>query len=345
VAIQKSAASEIRTLIADLAAADPAVRDRAAVRLNVIGVRAVPHLLDAFAALPSPSVRATILHALEATGDRRGVDAATSVLHSPAADPKVATAAVRLLGSHLEAGDTERALDTLSALVLDSAYPQALRLEALSELGRVPARVLAPIRKWLAADPDETVRQAATSKSAPQRPPVDPIAGLERAAEGQDVDPATLTGWLGDVAAAISFSTLHRLVEVTRTREDLAPSAADRAEWRVARGAVHVALARRASRVAMYDLRESLERAAGALPDDFIAAAELVGDVSCLAPIVGALASAPIDIEMRDHRRQDALRAAGRAIVQREHLTKRHAAIKKLLKDWPDAAQSVLARP
>ena len=89
------------------------------------------------------------------------------------------------------------------------------------------------------------------------------------------------------------------------------------------RGAVHFALAIRGSRVAAYDLRETLAGATPALPADFIAAAGLVGDASCLDAIAAALAAPPSAVDDRDQRWRDDLVRAGRAIVQRERLTQR----------------------
>ncbi|MCX6537344.1 MAG: hypothetical protein NT151_00210 [Acidobacteria bacterium] len=344
-AIRKSAASEVRLFIEHLSDADPPTREAALARLSVAGVRAVPHLLDALDSTTSPVARAMVLKGLEATGDRRGIDAALGVLHSRATDPKVASAAVRLLGSHLDAAETDRALDALSAIVLDPAYQQALRLEAFAELERMPARLIAPIRKWLAADPDEAVRRRATAQGTSGATPDDRLAQLDLVASGHPTDPTALRQWVQEAAQDASLSTLHRLVEVACAREEQAPSAADRDEWRAARGVIHLALATRASRVAIYDLRESLAQTALPLSEDFVSALRLVGDATCLEPIVAAIARMPIDIETRDHRIHDSLVDAGRAIVEREGLTRRHAAVKKILKTWPDAGALLFAPP
>ena len=344
-AIRKSAASEIRLFIEHLRDADPGARDAALARLSVAGVRAVPHLLDALDSTTSPVARALVLKALEASGDRRGIDAALGLLHSRATDPKVASAAVRLLGNHLDAAEENRALDALSAIVLDPAYRQELRLEAFAELERMPARLIAPIRQWLAADPDEAVRRRAAVQGTSGATPDDRLARLALVASGHPADPAALRHWVQEAAQDPSLSTLHRLVEVACTREAQAPSAADADEWRAARGVIHVALATRGSRLGVYDLRESLAQAVSTLSEDFVSALRLVGDATCLEPIVAAIARMPIDIETRDHRIHDGLVDAGRAIVTREGLTRRHAAVKKILKTWPDAGALVLAPP
>jgi len=342
VAIRKSAASDIRQLIEHLSAADPLAREAALARLSVAGVRAVPHLLDALDSTSSPIARAAVLKALEATGDRRGIDAALDVLHSRATDPKVATAAVRLLGSHLEAIEADRALDALSAIVLDPAYRQQLRLEAFVELERMPAALIAPIRKWLAADPDDTIRDRAAGRGAPAATSRDELAQLDLAANGHPVDPAALRLWVQTAAREASLSTLHRLIEVARSREERAPLEADGAEWRAARGVIHLAIATRGSRVAIYDLRESISRTVVPLHDDFVSALQLVGDATCLEPIAAAIGHLPIDIETREHGVHDRLVAAGRTIVERGRLTRRHAVVKKILKTWPDVGALLL---
>ena len=71
-----------------------------------------------------------------------------------------------------------------------------------------------------------------------------------------------------------------------REREGVGAGGRRGDEWTTARAAAHVALAQRGSRLALYDLRESLERAAP-LPVEFLTALSLIGDASCLEPIAG----------------------------------------------------------
>jgi hypothetical protein len=129
-------------------------------------------------------------------------------------------------------------------------------------------------------------------------------------------------------AEGISLPVLLRIVERVREREGTEP-AARRDAWTMARAAAHVALATRGSRIALYDLRESLEQAAAPLPVEFLAALSLAGDASCLE----AIASAHTNVR-NDWWRQH-LADAFRTIVAREHVTRRHAAMKKIEKKWP----------
>ena len=118
------------------------------------------------------------------------------------------------------------------------------------------------------------------------------------------------------------------VVDRVREREGSEPPAA-RVSGRLTRAAAHVALAHRGSRLALYDLRESLDAATGPLPVEFLAALSLVGDASCLEAIAGAHARAR-NAWWRQH-----LADAFRTIVAREKLTRRHAVVRKFEKRWP----------
>jgi hypothetical protein len=141
----------------------------------------------------------------------------------------------------------------------------------------------------------------------------------------------------------VPLPTLHRLIEVARTREGAAPAAADRFEWRAVRASVHLALARRSSRVAVYDLREAFAGGPEALPAGFVEAAALVADGTCLEPIAERLARIPATLDRADQQWRDGLLEAGRAIVERERLTRRHAVMRKLARLAPDVVSALLA--
>ena len=102
-----------------------------------------------------------------------------------------------------------------------------------------------------------------------------------------------------------------------------------REQWRTTRAAAHVALANRGSRLALYDLRESLGAAKAPLPVEFLTALSLIGDASCVEAVANAHAKAK-DAWWRRH-----LAQAFREIVARERLTKRHAALKRAEKRFP----------
>jgi hypothetical protein len=345
VAIRKSAAAEIEHLLQDLCGADAVARETAGARLAVIGVRGVPHLITAFGHTVSAVARAAILKVLEASPDRRGVDLAIEQLHAAEANPKLRAAAVALLGAHLDGEESPRALDALSAVALDANRPDTLRLQAIDELERALPHVLKPLRKRLVKDGSAAVRGWASRSAAAADAAIDPRAALESVAAGEAADPSLLRDLVPAGSADAPLPTLHRVIEIARTREDGAPAAADRLEWRAVRGSVHLALARRGSRVAVYDLRETLTGAAEALPAGFVEAAALVGDGSCLEPIAEALARFPATLDRRDQQWRDGLLSAGRAIVERERLTRRHAVIRKIARVSPGVASALLATP
>jgi hypothetical protein len=103
---------------------------------------------------------------------------------------------------------------------------------------------------------------------------------------------------------------------------------------------VHQALAARNSRLALYDLRDSLLEP-DRLPVAFLAALEEIGDETCLETLAAAYeaSSRSGDAWWREH-----VAAAFRAIMQREGLTRRHAAVKRAMARWPDAAADLIGR-
>jgi hypothetical protein len=147
------------------------------------------------------------------------------------------------------------------------------------------------------------------------------------AEDGLPEDADALRRMLVSGGTTAPLPTLHRLVERIRERE-AAEAPARRGEWARARGMAHLALAKRSSRLGLYDLREALDGATTALPVEFLAALSIVGDASCLEPIAAAHARAA-DSWWRDH-----LGDTFQAIVAREGLTRRHAVIRKIEKRW-----------
>ncbi len=340
-AIQRSAAAGIADLIEALASADAVVRETAAARLGAVGTRAVPHLIDAFAATTSAVTQASILALLEASRDRRGLVLARDVLDRPDREPAVAAAAIALLGSHLE-GEQTVALERLGEVAVDPDRPDLERVAAWQALQRMPERILAPLRKRLARDASGAVRRLATTNrpQGGQAAALAPGDLLASAAAGERVDPALLSEAVIAAGPGVPLTVLHTLVERTRDRQVKERTAADQAEWQRARGTVHAILARRQSRVAAYDLQEAIRAATQPLPDDFTAAAALVGDGACLEAIADAAGRAAVSPARQEW--CDRLLAAGRAIVSRERLTRRHAAVRRIILKHPDVARALL---
>jgi HEAT repeat protein len=330
VAIRSSAAREVDALIADLSSDRTVVREAALARLTVIGARAVVHLTELAGRISAPPAgRVAALRALEAIGDARAIDVASRTLDD--GDKTVAVAAAGLLQRFLTGSRGADVTDALTAKALDRGAHDAVRLAALVALEDLGSAALEPLWKALAVDSSRSVRAHAANARRGGHVEV----GSGDAAASLD-DPETLRRELSTNGAPASVPELQQLIDRVRAREE-SESGPRREAWTRARGAAHVALAKRGSRLALYDLRESLERSTSPLPVEFMAALSLAGDATCLESIAAAHAHAggAENEWWRDH-----LSDAFRAIVRREKLTGRHAVMKKIQKRWPQILQT-----
>jgi hypothetical protein len=336
VVIKASSAGEIRRLIGALDGADPIAREAAIARLGVIGARAVDPLLEVVRAARTPASAGAAMQALDAIGDPRAIPAAKDALASTDASLfRAAAALLRSFVSSADAPSASAALDALIAAALDPSRPSAVRSAALEALQDLPPQFIEPVRRALARDPD----LASTRETSSAAVPIDQV--WRDAIAGRLPDsPVAMKTALARHAASAPLTQLQRLVDALRAREQGEKDAAVRAEWQAVRGQVHQGLASRGSRVALYDLRESL-LAEGPLPVAFLAAIEEVGDAGCLEPLAAAYdaSSRTGDAWWREH-----VASAFRAIVQREGLTRRHTAVKRVLSRWPDAAAALMAK-
>lgn len=285
-----------------------AKRDAAVARLRVIGPRAV----DRVAALvisdaPSPA-RAAALRALEGSEDDRALRAAAAASGDP--DVAVACAAIGMLRGRLTGESGTEILDLISSIALDAERARDIRLAALDALSELPRHVVQPL-----------LQQAGMADGTP---------AATAAGPGTFDDPAAATEWISANTAA-PLSVLHDLVSELRERERREPSARTRQRWVLARGAVHALLARRGSRVALYDLRESFDAAQEPLPLDFLAAATTLGDSATLEPLARAWTAA----STREKWWRDRLRDAAADIMKREKLTARNAVMKRIRTKYP----------
>ena len=326
-----SSGAEIKPLIPALGGTDDVQREAAIARLAVIGPRAVEHLLHAFPA-GTTRCRTGILRTLESIGDARAVTLARGALKESGDTSLAAVGTLRSLLATTEA--SKDALDALIAAALDRGHDTPLRLAAFEALRDLPADIVEPIRTALASDPDPAVRQAAGGTADASVAWSDVVSGrLPASAE-------SLKNLVAAEQAAARLTELQRLVDHVRARERNEPDEAARAQWRAVRGVVHQALAHRGSRLALYDLRDSLSEE-GPLPVTFLAALEEIGDATCIEPLAGAYdaSSRSADMWWREH-----LAGAFRAIVRREGLTRRHLVVKRALARWPDATADLMAR-
>jgi hypothetical protein len=339
--IRPSAAAEIRQLVDALGATENVKREAAIARLAVLGPRAVDHLLRVYPTTAALETRLGILRALESSADARVGALAAATLSDPS--PPLVSAAISVLRSLLGSADSKTArdaLDALVAVVVDRSRQTDCRLAAFDALRELPSSTLDPIRRTLSADPDAELRQRVGH--APAVVAENPDASVwTTAVEGRlPSSPELLKTALGREASAAKLIHLQRLVDQVRAQESREGDAGRREAWRVVRGALHQVLASRGSRLALYDLRDSLletER----LPVAFLAALEEIGDATCLEPLAAAYdaSAAGADPWWRDH-----LATAFRAIVHREGLTRRHAAVKRLTTRWPAATADLMAR-
>ncbi len=329
--IKASAASEVRTLVAALEGDDVVHREAAIARLAVIGARAVEKLTAAYAGTSDRVARLAMLRALEAIGDHRSGPLARQAIKE-GGDVAVAAAGVlrALLLSRDDAAATA-ALDTLVAAALDRQADHRLRLAAFEALQDMPGDVRTRVGQALRDDPDGTLR---TGARAADRDAAEAEAAWTDALEGRlPDDPRGLRDTLATRGATAPLNTLQKMIDQVRRKGDDVPRA-QREGWLMLRGSLHQVLALRGSRVALYDLRESLEHHTGTLPVSFLAALHVLGDQSCLEALAAAYARAgSTDVRWRHQ-----LASAFRAIQRREKLTARHAAIKRLAARWPDAA-------
>jgi hypothetical protein len=324
-------------LIAELESDDTLRRETAAARLSVIGGRAVTRLL-ALAGNDAAPVHARLaaLGALEAIGDSRAYPIAKTLTEG--ADVRLAVAAIGVLGALAEADgpNADKAFDKLTGLALDASVDSDRRVAACQALEGQPANVVTPILDALSQESAAPVQAHAARAKAGANEPIDSLENGEL-----PQDPAVLIAILREEGADARVTLLRSLVDRVRSRERAAKSPAVREQWTAARGLLHQHLAARNSRLAVYDLRESLEAAAqhsssAPLPVGFLAAAAAVGDAECLEPLASCWIAASDDKWWRDH-----LAEAFAAIVKREKITRKHASLKKILQKWPAAGPLV----
>jgi hypothetical protein len=301
--IRASAAREVERLVTDLQHGSALERDAAVARLRVIGARAIGRLGELLASDAPASARVAALRTMEGLDDAHAATLALAALEDH--DPAVALAAVGVLRGWLLQESGTRVVEALSRCALDITRADAVRLAALDALSALPRSVVQPLTQHM--------------------PP-----GLQAgpAAQVLERDPLRMREWLAAHPEA-SLATLHECVTGMREAErDAAVGTAQ--ECRVTRGAAHLALARRGSRIALYDLREAFEKADAALPLDFVTAAALIGDEHTLESLARAWSTAAGERWWRER-----LRDAARDILTRTRLNGRHAAVKRVRARWP----------
>lgn len=194
-----------------------------------------------------------------------------------------------------------RALDVLTGAALDAARDGRVRLAALDALSELPRETVAPV-----------LREA---------PPVEQRADAD--------DPVAAREWLA-VHHGAPLAELHDFIAEARRREQAEVSGRRRHDWLITRAAAHAVLARRGSRVSLYDLREAFDAASAPLPLDFLVAAALVGDAACLEPMARAWSAAPAAETWWRERLAD----TAAEIVHRTRLSGRSSVVKRIRSRW-----------
>jgi hypothetical protein len=308
--IRRSSARQVNALIAQLRDGSPVEREAAIARLRVIGARALDRLVT-LARSDAPDVaRAAALNAIEAIDDPRSREAALALMTD--GSPAVAAAAITATRSWLPTDAS--VLDAVTALALDRTRQPAVRLAALDALAELPRLVIQPVLQQVGA---EDAPLASRVKGDRRASPLDHPAGVR--------------DWVAKRGPTAPLSAIHDMIARIRERERDEPSGRRRQEWQAARAAAHLALARRDSRVALYDMRETFDAATTPLPLDLLHAVAMIGDASCLEPMARAWEAAGKELWWRDR-----LAEAARAVVAREKLTARNAVVKRIRARHPD---------
>lgn len=293
---------DVSRLLTDLRSGDAVRRDAALARLRVLGPRAVGPLSALVTSSEAGTVRTDALRALDGIDDPRVIRIALDALD--ASEPAIRIAAIAVLRGWVAREEGTQVLDALTARALDRAESSDVRLAALDALSELPRDIVAPV-----------LDQAAPRQGRPA-----------------DDEPLAMHEWVAAHADA-PLSELHAQIDRLRDLERQEPLPERREGWRRARGAVHAALARRGSRVALYDLRESFDATTAPLPLDFLTAMVTIGDASCLEPLARAWGASPGETWWRDR-----LSDAAADIMRRARLSGRSAVVKRIRAKWPGFA-------
>jgi hypothetical protein len=336
-AIRPSTAKEVGALIADLASPRAVVREAAVARLTVIGARAASALaaivVDRHA---SPIARIAALRVFEATAASKGLGSALAAVGDTNDD--VVQAAIAALATHVRGAEGAVVVDRLTAIALDHQCAGPIREAAVRALLDLDTSSLRPLLTALRRDQSPEIAALVANRRASQPLPDGPGELLVRAvdgrlpADGEMVRRALARG--GDV---LTLPNVLTLIERLRDHERAQP-AADRGQWQTARAAAHLALARRGSRIALYDLRETIEHAREPVAMEFLAALDTLGDASCVEAVAKAYGAT------KDAWWQGHLARTFRTIVRREALTRRHAAVRRLKERDPRALAELWPR-
>ena len=346
--IVPSRSGRIQELLGRLASGGPAERDSAVAGLTLLGARVIEPLrailptasraarlaalevldrIEAHAALAplldlvrdeDETVARRAMEALGGRADLRVVKVLAGVLAGPALASHRRGAARALV--RLQAAGLVEALDPLAARLLDEREEASLRVAILDALRAqeppLAAATLRPLLRRLAASADPQL-------AARARPTTDAPFSLEGL-----VDELVLAGRsakaVARTTAALALRGAPAIPALQKSLERLGPPGGvgrDAPSLR-ARAAIHEALAALDSRVALYDLRETIATRPRAVMPALLRAAGQVGDGS-LVPVLSRTVA-------EETAWLDACAEALAAIVAREKLRKTSAACRSV---------------
>ncbi len=239
------------------------------------------------------------MSALEGLDDPRASAIALTALAELKVD--IVIAALGVLRGWVARESGTRILESITAIAVDRARDARVRVAALDALSDLPDHLVRPLREQ--APPPEAAG-----------PPLD--------------DPLAAREWIDAYGDKASLATLHDAIKAFLESENRVDSSRGRDAWRKARGAAHRMLAARGSRLALYDVRETIGAAQSPLPAGFLEAIERVGDASCLEPLARAWSAT------RDAAWRARLSEAARRIVTRAKLGGRSAVVKGIRANW-----------
>jgi hypothetical protein len=272
--------------------------------------------------------RIAALRVLEGSSAPGALDSALAALRDDA--DEVAMAGAEMVRAFLRGRRGAEVTDALAAAALDRARSTAVRLAAIRALTDLGDATIAPLVNTLRSDPALAIR-AACAAAATAAPAPNARQSLTSAADGTlPDDPDALRRVFTVAPPDLPLVTWQRIIDRVREREGAEPPNR-RAAWTMARAAAHLVVARRGSRIALYDLRETLAATNTPLPVEFVAAVAEIGDATCLEPLATAYAKAAA--RQRDWWRNH-LAAAFRGIAAREGITRRHGVMKRIERRW-----------
>ncbi|MGE3841803.1 MAG: hypothetical protein AB7I50_09465 [Vicinamibacterales bacterium] len=285
--IKRSASGQVGKLLEHLLGEDVSASETAAARLVILGPRALPHLEGLLGRELGERPLMRVLDVLERMSAPRAAALAAPLLSD--AREAIACAAAGVVRKGLASNEPAVAAAALQALLATasaaSERPAVARV-ALAALSDLPAPILEPLRQATPAFHTETATATSGDEDESQRLL---RQWIESASASEPVELIRLA--LEACSRSAPLSLLHAVVERARKLERGQPPVEADA-WRNLRGLAHQALGARGSRVALYDLRETMGAQPNHLTIGMLGALSALADRSDLDGVAAAWATA-----------------------------------------------------